>query len=176
MSENVKRELIVMDFDFEVEEVGDWAKVANLVANMQKELEAAREMSLKRWGLKAERVAKLHISTQDLGWKALDPKYLATKVRKGLSENILVATSSYFQSITSYVDKETVYAGVKKDVKNKDGEVIADIAKLHEYGSDGGKLPARPLWRPTYEEVIEWHFKENMPEKYFLKAIRSYGV
>ena len=159
-----------------IERVGDWANVANLVAHLSEEMEKAKELSLKRWGLKAERVAKLHISSQDLGWKQLSSKYQAQKIRKGLSENILVATSSYFQSITSYVEDDTAYAGVKKEVKNKDGEVIADIAKLHEFGSKSGNIPARPLWTPTYSEVIEWHFKENMPEKYFLQAIRRYGV
>ena len=142
--------------DIRVDRVGDWAGVANMVAHLTEEMNKAKELSLKRWGLKAERVSKMHISSQDLGWKPLTPAYKATKIRKGLSENILVATSSYFQSITSFVEGDTVYAGVKKEVKNKDGEVIADIAKLHEYGSQSGQIPARPLWQPTFSEVIEW--------------------
>ena len=109
---------------------------------------------MKRWGLKAERIAKLHISKQDLNWRALKPKYKASKIMAKLSQNILVATSSYFGSITSYVEDETAYAGVKKEAKNKEGDVLADIAKVHEYGSETMQIPARPLWKPTFEETI----------------------
>ena len=80
--------------------IGDWNKVHALIGNLAEEMYKAREMSLQRWGLKAEGIAKSHISKQDLGWEALKPETIASKVRKGQSENILVASSSYFQSIT----------------------------------------------------------------------------
>lgn len=157
--------------------VGDWDKVQGLVGNIGKEMIEARDTSLKRFGLKAEKIAVTHISLQDLHWQPLSPKYLAEKIREGYSENILVRTSTYFQSITSWVEKETAYAGVKRDVVDKDGQLVADIAKLHEYGSKSGAIPARPLWQPTFDEVLKWHKLENMPEKIFLKNIKSrYGI
>lgn len=160
-----------------MQKVGDWDKVGLLLANLAKEMEIARQLSLQRWGLKAEQIATKHISSQDLGWKPLDPKYLADKVRKGLSENILVATSDYFQAIQSWVDKKTAtaYAGVKKQVLNSEGEVIADIAAVHEFGSKSGKIPARPLWQPTFKETVDWFWKSDYtPEKIFIKNIRKY--
>jgi len=162
-----------------IRRTGDWEKIAELVANMSQEIEKANETSLKRFGLKAEGTAKKHMSNQDLGWEALKPATLANKVRKGLSENVLIATSSYFQAITSWFDKENmaVNIGVKKTAKDSDGNEIADIARVHEYGSLSGNIPARPLWKPTLDETIKW-FKtsDSRPSAILRKNLKKYGV
>lgn len=153
---------------------GDWEKVTKLVANLSAEMQKAREISLKRFGLKVEGLAVGHISKQDLDWKPLKAATISAKVRKGMSENILVETSDYFQAITSYVKDETAYAGVKKEAKNRDGDIIHNIAAVHEYGSRSGNIPARPLWKPSFDEGIKWHFQKNLPEKIFAKRIEKY--
>ena len=43
--------------DIRVDRVGDWAGVANMVAHLTEEMNKAKELSLKRWGLKAENVS-----------------------------------------------------------------------------------------------------------------------
>lgn len=158
-----------------VEKTGDWMKVARLIGNLAKEMQDAREKSLKLWGLKAEGLAKAHITAQDLSWPSLTPEYLASKLRSGKSENILVASSSYFQSITSWVQTGTVYAGVKKTAKYADGEEIADIAALHEFGSKSGDVPARELWQPTFKETMTWYVKsDKTPAALFRKQMKKY--
>lgn len=160
-----------------IRRVGDWDRVQGLIGRLVPEIIEARNTSLKRFGLKAEKIATQHMKNQDLGWKALNAAYLSQKIREGYSENILIRTSSYFQAITSWVDQAVVYIGVKKDVLDKDGNVLADIAAVHEYGSKSGGIPARPLWQPTFKETIEWHKRENDPVKIFLKNIKArYGV
>lgn len=154
--------------------IGDWDKVRMLIFRLGDECEQAQQISLKRFGLKAEGLAKAHISNQDLGWNSLNPEYLARKIRKGYSENILVKTSSYFQSITSYVVGDTVYAGVKKIVKDKNGVEIANIARIHEFGSLSSGIPARPLWRPTLEETVTWHNQKNRPELILMQRLKKY--
>ena len=139
--------------------VGDWARVKLLIRNIGGEMRKARHDSLVRVASKVEAIAVSHITLQDLPWKRLKPATVSAKIRKGESENILVATSTYFQSITSYVDKDTAYVGVKKGVRYNDGKEIADIARLHEYGSRSGAVPARKLWRPSLEEGMEWAAK-----------------
>lgn len=150
-----------------LKKIGNWKGVEKFVNNLGANMDKARIIILKRWALKAEAIAKLHINKQDLNWTKLDPKTISMKVRKGFSENILVMTSSYFQSITSWVDGDTGYAGVQKKARNEKGEELADIAATHEYGSRSGNIPARPLWQPTYNETIEW-FKRS---KEFAKVL-----
>lgn len=161
-----------------IRRTGNWRGVASLVDNLEKECKIAVDTSLKRFALKAEGTAKKHMRDQDLNWAPLKPATLAAKIRKGYSEKTLIRTSSYFQSITSWVDKssDTAYVGVKKDAKEKDGRHIHKIARIHEFGSMSGNIPARPLWEPTMEETIEWHKKKNNPADIFLRNIRKYRV
>lgn len=151
--------------------IGDFDEFKRFGNEILKSMEKAREIALKRAGLKGEAIAKLHISNQDLNWVLLEPKTIATKIRKGYSENILVATSSYFQSITSWADKERCYVGVKKTAKDAEGNVIADIARTHEFGSKAAGIPERPLWRPTYAETLQWWQKEENSPAYIFKQI-----
>lgn len=156
--------------------IGDWKKVERIIGNLAKEMENAREESLKKWGLKAEGIAVKHINSQDLNWAPLKPATISTKIRKGYSTNILVATSDYFQAITSWADKDSTYAGVKKKVKDGDNNVVADIAKVHEFGSSAGNIPARPLWKPTFKDTMDWFKDSNStPAKIFKKNMRKYG-
>ena len=166
-----------------IRRIGDWDKVYTLVKGLDKEMRAAAMRCLQRWCLKSEALAKLHVSNQDLGWVPLSPRYLAEKVRENWSDQIYVRTSDYFQSITSWVDggsfiKQDMvgYAGVKKEARNREGLVIADIAKTLEYGSQLRNIPERPLWRPVYQETVKW-IGDNPgehPDKVFLEAVKKY--
>jgi hypothetical protein len=123
-----------------------------------REFENITKEPLLQVGLRGEAIAKLHLQNQDLGWQPLSDRYLKLKMkqRKGkrrLSEKTLIATSSYFQSITSKVLGRRVLIGVMRGVRNDDGQEIANIAKIHEYGSTARNIPARPLWQPTLEEL-----------------------
>jgi hypothetical protein len=144
---------------------------------LKTEWEASKTIALKRWGLKAEGIAKGHISSQDLGWQALKAETISKKVRAGFSENILVQSSDYFQAITSWVDtaEGKAFAGVRRSAKNAQGDEIGMIARVHEFGSDSGVIPARPLWKPTYDEAMEWFKTSNSrPDRIFAQRIRRY--
>lgn len=160
-----------------IRRIGDWEKTAYLITHMAEEMKKAQLLALKRFGLKAEGNAKSHMSKQDLGWVALRPATISAKLRKGYSENILIATSSYFQSITSWVDEAEMktHVGVKKGAKGRNGELIEDIAAVHEYGSRSGGIPARPLWTPVFAETLEW-FKtsDSRPAIIFMNNIKKY--
>lgn len=157
-----------------VHKIGDWNRVKLLIGNLSKEIEISRLLALKQFGLKAEGTAKSHLSMQDLPWVALAPKTIAAKVRRGESENTLIATSDYLQSITSYVHNGVSYAGVRKESINNEGDVIADIARVHEYGTKD--IPARPLWQPTFVETLKWFKKssDSRPDVIFMKRIQKY--
>lgn len=158
-----------------MKKMGDWKKVSQLIGNLSHEMEKAKETSLKRWALKAEGTAKKHMSMQDLNWQALKLKTIAAKQKRGESTATLIATSDYFQAITSWVQEGTAYAGVRKQVRNVDGEIIADIARVHEYGRIDGRIPARPLWQPTFKETLGWFSSsESTPIKIFEKSIQKY--
>lgn len=169
----------------DVKRIGDWPTFARLAANLTRELNTARIISLRRWGLKAESIAKGHLSSQDLAngeWLPLSTRYLQWKKNQGFSDNTLIMTSTYFQNITTWVDRiqGEVYVGVKRGVVVKTGPskglVLSDIAMGNEYGvkRNGSDLPARPLWEPTLRETMQWYLAgPHRPGDIFLHIIRT---
>lgn len=156
-----------------IKKFGNWNLVGDLVNNLHQDIKESNKIMLKRIGLEAEKRAVDHLQKQDLSWEALKPETLKRKTKKGLSEKILIATSSYFQSITSWADSQTAYAGVKRTARNKEGQEIANIAKIHEYGSKVRNIPARPLWKPVFREMIAYIRRENLFAKAFLDKVKK---
>jgi hypothetical protein len=106
---------------------------------------------------KIEAKVLTHVDNQDLDWDELEPGYAAQKAKKGLSPDILRATNQMYSNITTRQDDDFSGAvGVRRGVKNDDGEDVTDIAVIHEQpDNDGKKIPARKLWEPTFEEMKE---------------------
>ncbi len=153
--------------------IGNWRGVSQMIGQLPRTLAESRQLSLRRWSLKAEGLAKGHMHYQDLGWTPLKAKTLAAKLKKGQSELILIATSSYFQSITAWVNNDTALAGVKKGVKGKNGQVLDEVARVHEYGSPSKNIPARPLWQPVLDETMKWHLNNNRPEFLLKESLKK---
>lgn len=161
----------------EIYKIGDWDIIGLLTANLRKELDRAAKTSVRRLGIKAEAIAKLHIQNQDLPWEPLNPAYKASKARRGLSENMLMATTSYFQAITSWHEGLRSLAGVKRTAQGQNGEDLGVIARTLEYGSEAKNIKSRPLWQPTLVETAKWHEKNNQAAFIFKDNIRKkYGI
>lgn len=144
-----------------VHHIGKWKLMNNVFSGFKKDLQEIQKKTLMQIGLEAEKLAKKHITSQDLGWTALRERYKKRKIAQGKSEKILIRTSSYLQSITSWVMPPYAYAGVKKTAKNKDGESIADIAKTLEYGSVKMNIPPRPLWSVVLTETKQFAINDD---------------
>ncbi len=153
--------------------IGDWDLALQLTKNLKDEMEDAAAKGMKIIGLQAEKIAKMHISRQDLNWKPLNEEYKERKKKQGYSTNILVRTSTYFQNITTYTTKTTTFAGVRRAVTDDDGNEIANLAAVHEFGSAKAGIDKRPLWTPTFVEVKEWIKKEKPFLRIFFKQVRS---
>ncbi len=138
---------------------GNWKRVIKKLQNFQKDLEVKLLQTTEQAAEYVESVAVGHLKNQDLGWAPLKKAYLdrklSTQSKRGrsLSGRILIATGTYFQSITSYVEGLHAFVGVKRGVaREKDGTDIVDLAMVHE-APITSPIPARPLWKPTFEET-----------------------
>lgn len=154
-----------------VTRVGDWARVARIIRNLKTIIEQSRNVWLIRMAAKGEAIAVTHISAQDLGWTRLKASTIRAKIKKGQSENILVATSTYFQNITSWVQGESAYVGVKRGVQEADGTDVSKLAAWLEYGTQ--HIPKRPLWQPTFKELNEWQWQHNNFRDIVLNKLRQ---
>lgn len=156
-----------------IELTGDWKGATLTLKNLNNSIRSSGRQALKKAGLYAEGQAKRHLSAQDLPWRPLKPETVAQNIRKGESTNILTATSTYFQNITSFVSGDVAFAGVRRTVKTRDGDILADIARVLEYGSRIRNIEARPLWKPVRNET-KIYLKRNQIFQKLLK--RKLGI
>ncbi len=139
---------------------GNWKRVIKKLENFQKDLEAKLLQTTEQAAMLVEDTAVGHLKNQDLGWTPLKKAYLDRKKKtqresgRSLSDKILIATATYFQSIASYVDGLKAFIGVKRGVaREKDGKTdVVDIAAVHEEPITS-PVPKRALWKPTFEET-----------------------
>ncbi|WP_375560279.1 hypothetical protein ACE193_21615 [Bernardetia sp. OM2101] len=145
-----------------VKRTGDFGKANKLFSNFVENVTKAERTVIAKVALKAEQMAVDRIKSQPSEWKRLNPAYLKRKLGgswgrirkdgkrdkrfKNKSEKILIASSTYINSITSNTTSLVGYAGVPKSAKYDNSESVAKIAAIHEYGSTKNNIPARPVW------------------------------
>ena len=135
---------------------GDWNKVNRFMRTMNPRFVAAMSKATSDNLALAERTVVHHLRNQDLRWKRLNRDYLKRKRRLGLSEKTLIATGTYFKNITSVKDSPFEGAvGVLRTAKNRKGGSVANLAKVHEFGTRNKRIPKRPLWEPSTEEIAD---------------------
>jgi hypothetical protein len=154
-----------------VHKTGQWGMVGRVVQNLGMTMKQSSEIAMAKTALYAERKAVMHMKSQDLPWQGLKQSTLDAKANAGQSSKILMATSDYFQSITSFSNHSIAFAGVKRDAVNGDGDDLTSIAAVHEFGNSD--IPERPLWRPVARETAVWMKKSKLFSRLALKKMKS---
>ena len=158
-----------MGKSFKIQKYGSTKDIANAFNNLNKAVEEGTKEALMKTGLKGEQLAVKHMKSQDLGWQPLDEKYLARKKKQGESNKVLIASTTYLQSITSVFQGNKTFVGVKRDAKAENGESLVDIAYIHEFGSIARNITRRPLWQPVLKELRQFVKKSQI----FKKSIKK---
>lgn len=157
--------------------MSDFGRVISYLKGFEPRMMREIEKATAKNAALAERTAVMHLRNQDLGWKPLSAEYLnrkqltgagkrsyirgtwrgktaAKRTGKRLSEKTLIATSTMLKAITSKVYSPTeAAAGVLRSADYKDGGSVVNIAEVHEFGTKDGRIPKRPLWEPTRNEI-----------------------
>lgn len=93
------------------------------------------------------------IRRQAPGGKKFLPISEATKKRKK-SSKALIDKGDLIRSINvqPLFGGQAYFVGVHKNSGMKNGEPIANIAEVHEFGTKDGRIPARPYLRPAFSQ------------------------
>lgn len=156
---------------FESKKTGDWKKVEAMMKGLTTRIDSAQKTMLAQLALKAEAMAVERIKSQPSEWKPLSPAYYEWKVARGFSNKTLIKTSSMMQAITSGVAGKVGFAGVAKNARDKEGNIIANIAAVHEYGSVKRNIPARPVWQVVKVNVVKWVRTSDLFSRTFKESI-----
>ena len=113
---------------------------------------------MKEAAFRLERIMVLHIQDQDLDHEPLSFRYIFRKIAEGYSEDILIRTGTALETVrVIQIDKDSYFVGWPRGIKDKDGkEEVFNIMAVHEFGSNDGTIPARPIVQPSLKELEEW--------------------
>jgi len=138
-----------------VELTGDWDRLKRVLKSAAPKVRSESRRTLGRQLKRIEAAVLGHIDEQDMNWEPLSDAYAESKERKNLSPDILRASNRMYENITTV--QETAFegaVGVQRGVKNEAGDEVTDIALIHEQPEDDGTvIPARKLWKPTFDEL-----------------------
>ncbi|MHA2429220.1 MAG: hypothetical protein ACXADB_14455 [Candidatus Hermodarchaeia archaeon] len=142
---------------------GDWDTLKDWRASMKTDKWRRKYMNqMDALGKAIRGTVKGHIKKQDLPWKPLKPITIQLKGH----DTIYVHTIDYYNKIRSQLrpmDNDGISLTVAPRGKHVSGLDMQVLARMLEYGTS--KMPARPLWRPSYEEV------QKLPEMNRLKDL-----
>lgn len=152
---------------FTLQKYGDWARAGAVLQGLAKNLTPAFTARLKNDGELVLQRIQAHIDNQDLGWA---PLANSTIRLKGGSTTIYVETGFLrgnlkVRKVRSAKNGASFFIGADAWTTTPTGEKFSDLMIWLEYGTD--KMPARPLIRPTWEEVqdiIKSNWKELLGE------------
>lgn len=142
---------------------GDWTKAGKVLQGLQVNLCPAFKAQLKEDGDLILSTIQGHIDKQDLNWVPLSSKTI--EIKRGNST--IYVDTGYLRNnlevrrVKSPKDGLTLFIGASAWKRTPSGAKFSDLMIWLEYGTD--KIPARPLIRPSWEEV-EPIIKNNWKE------------
>jgi len=161
----------------DVQLFGDWAKAEKILIGFDKRYKQAVKRALSKCGIYLVGQLKRGVRKQKPGGKQYEPLHPFTIARKK-SSKALIDDGDFINSITYRVDDRSLFVGVLKNAKDKDGNPIVNIAAVHEFGvaidvtdkmrgylhsiglhlkptTKVIRIPARPTFRPVWEDEEE---------------------
>jgi phage gpG-like protein len=155
-----------------VERFGDWDKVkAKLNGSLGVKLAMALRQATLRNALLLVREIQKGIKSQAPGGVAFVKLSESTiEQRKGHSTKALIDTGFLINSITQKIMGDAAFVGLLRTSISKDGESMANIGAIMEYGAtishpSGATIiiPARPFLHPVmaqYREQIQKNYRD----------------
>jgi len=134
-----------------VKKYGDWDKLSDWKKYIKSDKPLKKIVNkMDNLGKTVRDALKNHIKSNDLPWKKLSP----ITVRIKGNNKIYIDHGTYMNKIIHSV-RPTKDNGLIVVITTRgnhySGLSANELAKILEYGTS--KTPARPLWRPTFEEM-----------------------
>lgn len=156
------------------------ARAERLIAETPSIMRNAYDRATEKFGNQLLRLVKkcLRTGTPPRGthW---DPHSANTIKRYG-EHTLLNYTGQYLRSVQIVKQKNRTYVGIPTNLKKiRKGDrtskrTLNQVAIMLEYGSRGGNLPPRPLWKPAFEQVGGKKVLKETLVRELRKEIRKY--
>lgn len=160
--------------EIEVYLYGEWTKAIHLTDNMKYSLDKARTTATLKYGRLLLKTVRNSILTgrppkgSGVRWPALSD----STIKNYGKHSIYNLKGTYLRSIGIHTYKSRTLVGIpirSKPSNPKSRLTLNQVAIILEHGSKDGKIPPRPLWKPSIQSVE----RIKPLKKLLIKEIRS---
>ena len=130
-----------------VKKSGNWTGARAAAKKMPQNVKVAERRLIDKFLNRMKSSLVNHIIDDDLGWIKLSDYTIRNKGHAAK----LIHSGLLISSITTWTKSKVGYVGIKPSVRESNGTKVSEVARRQEEGY--GKIPKRPLWQPTAEEI-----------------------
>lgn len=170
----------------EIHMEGNWQKVVNLGNGLTSSVIRGYEKGLYKFSRKLLLIVRRSLKSgtpppgSGVYWKPLSPN----TIRSHGYHKLYNLTGLYSRSIGIQKHNKRTYIGIPRNIKpsNKHAsKTLNQVAILLEFGSRNGKIPARPLWKPSFQSAdgngnlkkdLLWGIRSQLYSDYGINARR----
>lgn len=137
----------------EIKLTGDWSKAINLPEQVVRAMAEGYSEATHDISRDIVRIVKRAIKSGlppgggGVNWAPLSP---ATLARYG-DHKIYKLSGEFEKAIGIHIYKSRILIGMPINQRHSGGLTLNQLSNLLEFGSKDGKLPGRPLWKPTLD-------------------------
>lgn len=150
---------------------GDWVKALDLTGGLAYSIREGYERGISDFSKRFLASIKKHIATgtppKGVRWEPLSPASYKSTKSEYPDRHLYYMTGLYYRSVGIFSYKNRMYIGLPANTRYQNGATLIQVAKWLEFGtgefgnhrdgyeSEGNNpgIPARPLWRPTFQEM-----------------------
>lgn len=140
----------------EIKIEGDWVEVTRLLGSIESIIQTSYDKAVNVYSKEVLRIVKKAISTgtppkgSGIHWALHSPN----TIKRYGAHKLLNLKGNYLASIGIQKYKSRTYIGVPMNVRlmvkgKKKKITMNQLAIILEFGTNDGRIPGRPLWKPT---------------------------
>jgi hypothetical protein len=129
---------------------GNWGGALQYLETLESRLKASIKAGLRDVAARYERAVREGWKGESVPMRPLEPSYIQSKIQKGLDRRKLIATQTSLKSL-GFTSSSPWSIAVGVTALKKGEPYMLD----NEFGTADGRVPARPLFRPVLERVMD---------------------
>mgnify|MGYP003605057484 CR=1 FL=1 len=143
----------------EIKIEGDWKVATEVIDNVESSIQKGYDKSVNQFSKELLSIIKNSVlnGTPPKGSGVHWAKHAPSTIRKHGKHKLLNLTGRYASLIGIQKYNKRTYIGVPLNMRLSDDDkkkiTVGALARILEYGTNDGKIPGRPLWKPALKSV-----------------------
>lgn len=147
----------VSDLVLQVKLNGEWTRVESSINNLGPDIQRGYDVAVSKYAKKLLSIVKtsLTLGIPPVGGEVTWQPLSEATIKRWGQHPIYNLTGLYSRSVGLYQYKSRTLIGLPVSAKRASQKrlTLNQLAKILEFGSNDGRIPARPVWSPSVKAV-----------------------